>query len=126
MDGLADMADLVTGRGNMAERVTAARERIQEYLGSGAGMGSNRALMNQASNQKLELAKENPKGYFDGYSKSVTNKHASKISLAGTAGVGGKVISQGPAGGVLSSPNDKMLQPSPSFLSGVKRTNFAK
>ena len=32
-EGLADMADLVTGRGNMAERVTAARERIQEYLG---------------------------------------------------------------------------------------------
>jgi len=27
-EGLADMAELVTGRGNMAERVTAARERI--------------------------------------------------------------------------------------------------
>ena len=89
-------------------------------------MGQNKALMNQASRQKLELAKESPKGYFDGYSKSVTNKHASKISLAGTAGVGGNIIAQGPAGGVLSSPNAAALQPSPSFLSGVKRTNFAK
>jgi len=125
-EGLADMADLVTGRGNMAERVTAARERIHEYLGSGPGMGRNKALADQASRQKLELAKEGPKGYFDGYSRSVTNKHASKINLSGAAGMGGSTITQGPAGGVLSSPNAAALQPSPSFLSGVKRTDFAK
>ena len=89
-------------------------------------MGQNKALMNQASRQKLDLVKESPKGYFDGYSRSVTNKHASKINLSGAAGIGGIHITQGPAGGVLSSPNAAALQPSPSFLSGVKRTNFAK
>ena len=34
-DNLYEMAELVVGRGNMAERVNAARETIQEYLGAG-------------------------------------------------------------------------------------------
>jgi len=29
------------------------------------------------------MTKGSPKGYFDGYSKSVTNKNANKISLSG-------------------------------------------
>ena len=34
-DNLYEMAEIVIGRGNMAERVNAAREKIKNYLGSG-------------------------------------------------------------------------------------------
>ena len=76
------MAEIVIGRGNMAERVNAAREKIQEYLGAGQGIAGTK-IMNQGSqSQNINLTKDNSKGYFDGYSKSVTNKHASKINLS--------------------------------------------
>ena len=132
IDGLAE---IVSGTGNMAERVNAARGKIQEYLGQGPTASQPRDPMgkgNQSSGVHLQLGKDSlPSNTKAGgnYSRSVTNKQANKISLSGAGGAGGSTVAPGPGGGAVTSPNNRdgaSPQPSASFLSGVKRTDLAK
>ena len=75
----------------MAEKVTAARTRIKDYLAQG--------------HKTIDLPKDDSstKGYLDGYARSVTNKHASRISLG--SGALGATITPGPGGGMVTSPS---------------------
>jgi len=132
IDGLAD---IVSGTGNMAERVNAARGKIKEYLGQAPSTSQPRDLTgkgNQGSRHNLELSKEglpSNRNVGGNYARSVTNKQANKISLVGAGGAGGSAVAPGPGGGAVTSPNNNSgasLQPSASFLSGVKRTDLAK
>ena len=132
IDGLAE---IVSGTGNMAERVNAARGKIQAYLGQGAAASQPPGPMgkgNQSSRRNLELGKDSlPSNRAVGgnYARSVTNKQANKISLSGAGGAGGSTVAPGPGGGAVTSPNNNSgasPQPSASFLSGVKRTDLAK
>ena len=134
IDGLAD---IVSGTGNMAERVNAARGKIKEYLGQAPSTSQPGDLTltgkgNQGSRAHLELGKDSlssARNVGGNYARSVTNKQASKISLLGAGGAGGSAVAPGPGGGAVTSPNNNSgasLQPSASFLSGVKRTDLSK
>ena len=103
------LANLVSGDGNIAERVNAAQGQIQKYLGL-VNKNKNQMAGNGGSRASLHLRADGmpQKGVRHLGSMSATNKNSHALKLQTMDGnIGGDPTAQA------------------NFLSGVKRTNFA-